>query len=535
MTARCVVVGVDGFTFRHIQPLLGRGLMPNMASLLRGGASARLVSSTPWQTPVGWTTYATGVNPGQHGIYGWWSPDLSSGELRPSSGATVGNARIWEILSGAGLRVGVVNVPMTYPARPLDGFLLAGLDSPFATPEVDSLFAYPRGLREELLAEGLDYRVTPDLSPAVPIAEMAARWAEVERARVGASELLYERFQPDFLQVNLFLTDYIAHRSRPAEASFETAYRTGDELIGRLRRLAGPETTFIIVSDHGSLEIDKFIMIHNVLRDCGLLHFGPWLADEHVPGILGLPASAPQVRSMVEMLRSKGVEYRESAYRDVQAEHAGANIGFSTIDWDRTKAFCTSDYGQVTVNRSRGRAAVTSADEAARVLVQVRAALLALDDGQGPLVSHIIDRDGLYWGHQAPKGPDLTPVLADHRYYFCQVYSFYRHPESRLIAPVADVVDPVATGCVGDHDPYGVLVMAGPDVPAGVRLPDASIVDLAPTILQRYGLDPLPEFDGVALLDFLGGVRPASASASPAEPADASGLAQRLRDLGYRI
>jgi predicted AlkP superfamily phosphohydrolase/phosphomutase len=535
MTARCVVVGVDGFAFNHIQPLLDRGLMPNLASLMEAGATARLVSSTPWQTPVGWTTYATGVNPGQHGIYGWWSPDLSSGELRPSSGARVGNARIWEVLSGAGMRVGVVNVPMTYPARPLDGFLIAGLDSPFVTPELDHLFAYPRSLCEDLTAAGLDYRVTPDLSPSIPLPEMAERWVEVERVRVRASELLNERFQPEFLQVNLFLTDYMAHRCRPDDPAFQLAYQTADELIGRLRRLAGADGYVIIVSDHGSLPIDKFVMIHNLLNNHGLLHFGPWLADEQVPGILGQSVSAPPTRKLIEALRSRGLAYRESAYREIEADHPGANIGFSTIDWDRTQAFCTSDYGQVRINRSRGRAAVESADDAARVRERVRNALLSLEDGNGPLVSQVIDRQDLYRGHHATEAPDLTPILDSHSYYFCQVYSFYRGGERRMVAPIAEVVDPAATGCVGDHHPFGVLVMAGPDVPAGVRLQDASIVDLAPTILHQYGVDPLPEFDGVVLHDFFGRTRPETAAVPGAGMQDGFGLQQRLRDLGYRI
>jgi len=254
-----------------------------------------------------------------------------------------------------------------------------------------------------------------------------------------------------------------------------------------------------------------------------------------VPGILGLPASSPEVRVIIETARCKGLSYRESMYREFKAEHPGANIGFSTIDWDRTKAFCTSDYGQIRINRSRGIAAVNDPDEAARVLARVRAGLLALSDGHGQLVGRMLERDDLYRGLQAHNAPDVAPVLNDHTYYFCQVYSFYRSGERRLVAPVREVVDPVATGCVGDHHPHGVLVMVGPDVPAGVRLADASIEDLAPTILHQYGLDPLPEHDGVVLGDFLGGVRPRRSGDGLAVPPNTSGLQQRLQDLGYRI
>src|SRR5262249_54351484 len=84
ISPRCVVVGVDGLAFNHVLPLVERGLLPNLAALLADGAAARLVSSTPWQTPVGWTTYATGVNPGRHGVDGWAEAEPGSGALRAS-------------------------------------------------------------------------------------------------------------------------------------------------------------------------------------------------------------------------------------------------------------------------------------------------------------------------------------------------------------------------------------------------------------------------------------------------------------------
>jgi predicted AlkP superfamily phosphohydrolase/phosphomutase len=531
-----VVVGVDGFSFNHIRAVAGRGLMPNVSGLLAEGAAAPLASSTPWQTPVGWTTYSTGVNPGRHGIFGWWTPDPESGELRPTSGSRVERARVWEMLSAAGLRVGVLNVPMTYPARPLNGFLVAGLDSPSFTPEMDDLFAWPRTLLSELAAAGVEYKLMPELPPDEPLPVIARRWADVELARTRAAEVLTERFQPDFLQVNIFLTDYLAHRAPVGDPSFLLGYAVADEIIGRLRALAGTDARFIVMSDHGSTPIERFVMVHNLLRELGVLRFHDELAEEQVPGVVGLPASSAKVRDLIATMRRKGPDYRAALYRDLRQSRPGANVGFSTIDWDRTHAYCVSDYGQIRVNRVRGRGAVESPGAAKRVLDLVRDALSGLADNGQTLVDRVIDGEQLYHGPHRAAGPDLTPVLKEHSTYFCQVYSFYGAGEQRVIAPVAEVVDPAGTGSVGDHLPHGVLMMSGPRAPAGAWLPTASILDVAPTILHELGVDPLPEQEGVVLGDFTGGSRQAERpSVAPSPPAGDHGLRERLRDLGYRV
>ncbi len=467
MTLKCVVVGVDGFSFNHIKQLIDQGLMPNVSALLDEGAAGRLMSSVPWQTPVAWTSYSTGVNPGKHGIFGWWTPDHESGELRPSSGSRVERARVWEVLSAAGIRVGVLNVPMTYPARPVKGFLVAGLDSPSFSPEMDELFAWPRSLISDLAASGVEYQLMPTMSAGEPVSAIARRWAEVERGRLRAAEVLTERYQPDFLQVNLFLTDYLAHRASTRDPNFALGYQVADEIIGHLRALAGRDARFVVMSDHGSTPINRFVMMHNFLRSLELLNFRGELAEEQVPGLLGLPASSAKVRELIAAMRRKGPDYRAELYRDLRQSRPGANIGFTTIDWDRTSAYCVSDYGQIRLNRTRGDGAVITPGETRRILGVLKDALLGLKVDGVPLVGEVIGRDELYRGPHALSGPDLTPVLNEHSTYFCQVYSFYGTGEERIIAPVAEVVDPSDTGSVGDHLPHGVLMMAGPKVAAG--------------------------------------------------------------------
>jgi predicted AlkP superfamily phosphohydrolase/phosphomutase len=532
---RCLVVGLDGASFRVISPLVRKGALPNLSRLLEEGCHARLASVIPHQTPVAWTSYATGCNPGQHGIYGWWrEPGAACAGLEPVSGAQIQEARLWEVVAAAGYRVGLLNVPMSSPARPINGFHVVGIDCPFAAPEGDPLAAYPRGLLGELAQAGLPYRIVPELPATACLQEALAAWVSVERARVAAAKFLADRWTPDFLQVNLFLTDYFSHRVAAEDPVLEAAYGAADDLVGQLRELAGPDTLFLIISDHGSCPIDTFIMTHNVLQDLGLLHFQRWLADEQLPRIF---AGDDEARAGVAAeLQRGGKHARARLYVELEAEYPGANIGFSTIDWDATSVYSTSDYGQLWLNRTRGAGAVTSQAQEKQLLRDLCRALSELQGTDGTtLIDCVLGKTALYSGRHIAAAPDLTPIPASSSSYFCQVYQFYLTGEKRAVVPIPEVVDPAAMGCRGDHDAHGILIAAGPSVPAGHQVSDASILDLAPTVLGQYGLPPLPEHDGVVLDDLFGRQRRAAQPATRREEPAASGLLARLASLGYRL
>jgi predicted AlkP superfamily phosphohydrolase/phosphomutase len=535
---RLCVIGLDGASFNVLRPLVDRANLPNFGWLLKNGAHCNLRSTVPWQTPVAWTSMATGVNPGQHGIYGWWTPDMRVGELVPASGSAVSLARFWEVLSSAGIDVGIVNVPMSYPARPIRGFMIAGFDSPFVAPETDELLTYPRDLLENLSDEqDRPYRVVAERVPGESVADATKAWSEVERGRVSKTLELIERYKPDFVQLNLFLTDHLAHRTRPGDIERETAYSVADETIGEFRKRFGDDLNLLVVSDHGSCPISNFVMIHNVLREANLLKFGPWLADEQVRGVLGDEASQADVEELVGRLHREGEPLRSELYETYVDEHPGCNVGFTTIDWNRTKAFCTSDYGQLRINRERGAAAVTDPKESDALDRELSEILLGLSDPASgeSLVETVLRRDELYRGRCADRAPDLTPIPTRTDYYFCQVYSFYRNGESRTVAPIREVVDPEQTGCHGDHHADGILLASGSDITVTGKIPDASVLDIAPTALRFFDVPRLPEYEGVMLSDLFGSPRQTKASGVESESATREGLRERLLSLGYRI
>src|SRR4051812_46570198 len=66
---KVIALGLDGLEPKIVRRLLARGELPNLARLTARGGFSEIATTTPAQTPVAWSTFATGVNPGGHGIF----------------------------------------------------------------------------------------------------------------------------------------------------------------------------------------------------------------------------------------------------------------------------------------------------------------------------------------------------------------------------------------------------------------------------------------------------------------------------------
>ena len=160
--SRVVILGLDGATFTLLDPLL-LGRLPNLGLLMREGVHGPLRSTIHPLTPAAWTSAVTGLNPGKHGIFDFRRRRPGSYALEPVNARRRDGAPLWSLLSDMGRRVGVFNVPMTYPPEPVNGFMVSGMD----TPGTDSSFVYPAALRSLLLQAVPGYQIDLDESTGV--------------------------------------------------------------------------------------------------------------------------------------------------------------------------------------------------------------------------------------------------------------------------------------------------------------------------------------------------------------------------------
>jgi len=270
---RVVVVGLDGTPYTFVQWLLRQGLMPNFARLLDDGDFVRIHSVYPTVSSVAWSTYMTGVNPARHGIFGFV-------ERKPGSyGKTIPTARfmraptLWEILGQAGRRVAVINVPVTYPPRPVNGLLVAGFLSPSLKKGT-----YPPELAGQL--ERLGYRVDTDPWKARQSKDLALQEVnDVFERRSRAMFHLLGTEPWDFFQCHIMETDRLHHflweemeQGHAAYAPpFFAFYQRIDAMLGQLRQRLDEGTTLVVMSDHGFCTLKKEVYVNRWLMERGWL------------------------------------------------------------------------------------------------------------------------------------------------------------------------------------------------------------------------------------------------------------------------
>ena len=153
-TTRAVIIGLDGMDPGLTERFLKQGKLPNLARLRERGTFRTLATTLPPISPVAWSSFLTGVNPGKHNIYdflavdrGAYLPELSSARIRgPKRVLKVGRHHIslgrprssrlrkstpfWHYLSRVGISCSIIRVPITFPPEKFSGVLLSGMCVP---------------------------------------------------------------------------------------------------------------------------------------------------------------------------------------------------------------------------------------------------------------------------------------------------------------------------------------------------------------------------------------------------------------------
>ena len=140
-----IVIGLDGLEPTIVEAMLERGELDNLARIRQAGWYSRLRTTWPAQTPVAWSSFATGTNPGGHGIFDFISrdpatylPDAALSRFKSPKNAfaapQVVNQRkgvpLWQTLTQAGVPSVVLRCPCTFPPDEFNGRMLAGVGVP---------------------------------------------------------------------------------------------------------------------------------------------------------------------------------------------------------------------------------------------------------------------------------------------------------------------------------------------------------------------------------------------------------------------
>ncbi|RMF86335.1 MAG: nucleotide pyrophosphatase [Nitrospinota bacterium] len=229
----------------------------------------------PPLSSVAWASFLTGKNPGKHGIYGFLDRSFSPYKLYIPHARYLRGETLWEILSRQGKRVISINVPLTFPPRPVNGIIVGGFLSPSLQKAV-----YPKGIAPIL--QKLGYRIDVDIQRGKEsrIALLADLQETLSR-RVEAATYLLKHEAWDCFMLHIMETDRLHHffweayeePHSPYAGAFLRFYQHLDTLLGQFRALLDAHTLFLMLSDHGFCRLKRELYLNRWLQVTGWLRF----------------------------------------------------------------------------------------------------------------------------------------------------------------------------------------------------------------------------------------------------------------------
>jgi predicted AlkP superfamily phosphohydrolase/phosphomutase len=553
MAARALVIGLDGLDLGVVEQFGGECL-PNLHHVMGRGAYAALESVQPPATLPNWTTFLTGLDPGQHGVFDFTT--RRGYQVRFTAGTAREAPTVFQRLDRLGLRCACLSFPATWPPEELErGVFVSGWDAPVAF-EADRSFMWPPSLYDETVARF----GTPTFDDVDEFRTDAPGWIDdlpnalirrVTRKERWARWLL-GRQDWDVFAVYFGESDTAAHYlwahhdpksprkpkrvSSDQRAGLLRVYQALDETVGRLIEAAGTETEVTLLSDHGSGgSSDKVLFLNRLLAEHGLLSF----------------KARPQRRGarLKELaLRHFPPRLRERVFRAANSwlpSRLESNVRFGAIDMENTVAFSDelNYFPGIYLNiAGREPKGTVHPNERHEAILRIRAALLEVRDpwtGR-PVFRDVVRREELFDGPYLERAPDLLLGLhLDDNYSYNLMPSASAPPghDPWRILTDQQKLGKKGRSLPGSHRSHGFMAIAGPDVRSVGRI-DAHIADMTATLLARLGISVPSSFRGRVLWEALEGSD--AAEALPAGVRQGSGVGgneaaveARLRALGY--
>ncbi len=304
---KLVIMGIDSGTWTIISPLVQAGKMPNFQHLIEQGASGELITFRRTHiSPVLWTSMLTGKHPDKTGIKGF-----ISAKGFPVNSTMRKVKDLAEILSEQGYRVGFVGFWASWPAEKVRGWMVSDLLSlgryKDSGPELNYRtmdYSYLLNLKEttypeDFIKEIYPLLLSPDQVPRESFEKLAAfndqEWDRFQKIQLVSREdfesllkfslvsdlnfqrvalYLAEQKKPEVLAVYFEGPDIVGHffwkymepeyftkaPARDLERFRDTLrnyYQLMDGYLGELIQASGPDTAFLIVSDHGMKRVSK--------------------------------------------------------------------------------------------------------------------------------------------------------------------------------------------------------------------------------------------------------------------------------------
>ncbi len=489
-TTKVIIVGLELGDGQLIHDWAAAGKLPGLERLRQEGLWGWLDTSAEQLHISAWPSIYTGTKPGEHGVYFTFQPTPGRQGYQRFHEGIYGQPSFWQLLDRAGRRCSVIDPPYAHPEAGFGGsfvydwgtwahYLKTGsVPAALLKKMENAVGEYPLGLEaNDLGMEALDS------------ADIAQRLVESIESKANANSWLLQTTSPDLL-FTVFGESHVAghycwtpqlqsESQRNLDSPMLKVYQALDRAIDRLRREAGDDALFLVVSgDRVGPNNAGCHLLPEVLVRLGYFGAGGVESSEPAP-----PAAFDPVKALRDML-PKG--FRKSLARMLPTgmrDKLAQRVDTADINWATTRAFClpTDLEGCIRVNL-KGRepqGIVEPGAEYEALLSDLSAQIMDLSDPATgrPIVKQVLRIDQLFPGPRRDYLPDLVVN-----------WDMSQRITGAASPQVGTVNVPSPDPRPGTHTGPGFVLAAGPGVRPGQALQGGNILDLAPTVMQYFGV-----------------------------------------------
>lgn len=501
---KSVIIGLDGASLDFVLKWVVDRELPVFEKILPNSFYSELESIiSPWTAPA-WTSLTTGKNPGKHGIFDFFKFKDNGYEKKLVSSHDIHAKQIWDYLSENKLESIVINVPITYPPKKVNGILIPGYLAP-ESPE-----CYPPGILKEFEEIYGKYKVYSDCEiENVSPEKKLEGFIDLIKLRKNALLHFSSKYQWNFLMVVFQKTDTVFHEVHNEEQILKL-YKEVDATIGEFLQVIGSDVNVLIVSDHG-MGVHKWNFYPNTwLKEKGLLKSGESKSENPSLGIINLKLDESEptglddsMTKLIKFLQSNGlnVQIFDHIHWFVKKTRLSFLLRLvpktminavlrqeKAIDYTRTKAFYRSSTCLGIRINLKGREPAGIIDN--KEYNELRGYLLReLKNLRHPnrekVFEKVLPREECYSGNYVQDAPDvmILPRNMD--------YSLSDTVRSKAFMKKEHF----------NHKMNGLFIAFGPDIKKCKNKGRISLLDIAPTILHLFGLTIPDDMDGRVLTE----------------------------------
>jgi predicted AlkP superfamily phosphohydrolase/phosphomutase len=273
---RVVVLGLDGTPYTLIKKLAQEGVMPHMSDLIGEGNFYQMDTTIPEISSVAWSSFMTGQNAGEHGIFGFTDIVPGTYKIRFPNFSDLKYPPIWKEIEKQKKKTVVINLPGTYPARPINGVLISG----FVALRLEKA-SYPEKIIPFLKSMG--YRIDVDTMKAREDKDFLIKdLKETLHLRKRAIHHFWDKEKWNLFiavitgtdRLQHFLMDAFFDENHKYHQQFLDYYNLIDrQIIREIKQRCNNSSNLIILSDHGFTKIEQEVYLNRWLLEEGYIRF----------------------------------------------------------------------------------------------------------------------------------------------------------------------------------------------------------------------------------------------------------------------